>query len=134
LLEQTLRRYPGQENEAPMEQYLADFEALAAKYSLRSVAEAIANLRITPGRSFFPKPDEVAEEIGRMAEAKSWELKARETEAYLAEERRNFWLWVDERVKDTGLTEQQVLDAVKTPGYTGGKARTPANQEAGAAR
>jgi hypothetical protein len=70
LLERTLRRYPGQENEGILEEYLTDFEQLALKYSLPKVEDAIAALRVDPEQEFFPKPNEVAREIERERDRK----------------------------------------------------------------
>lgn len=63
LLEQTAKRYPAQENSETMEEYLEDFEQLVLKFSLQTVADALARLRIDPEQQFFPKPNEVAREI-----------------------------------------------------------------------
>jgi len=63
LVAQMVQRYPSQELEQSLEGYLWDFERLAAKYSLAKVEKALAELRIKPGQKFFPRPDEVAEEI-----------------------------------------------------------------------
>lgn len=65
LLERMARRYPSQDVEDAMEEYLTDYEALALKYSLQKVEDAIAALRIDPDQKFFPRPDEVAAEIER---------------------------------------------------------------------
>jgi hypothetical protein len=43
--------------------YQEDLEQLALKYSLRKVLKALRALRIKAGQSFFPRPDEVAQEI-----------------------------------------------------------------------
>lgn len=63
LLERTARRYPNQDLEIPMPEYMADFEQLALKFSLQKVEDAIAALRVDPDQRFFPTPDEVAHEI-----------------------------------------------------------------------
>ena len=63
LVDQMQTRYPSQDMEQSIEGYLADFEQLALKYSLRKVQTALAALRIKPGQAFFPRPDEVASEI-----------------------------------------------------------------------
>ena len=70
LLERTARRYPSQENDESMEEYLTDFEQLALKYSLPKVEDAIAALRVDPEQEFFPKPNEVAREIERARDRK----------------------------------------------------------------
>jgi len=48
-----------------IEEYLNDLEHLALRYSLQSVEDAIASLRIDPEQEFFPRPDEVAAEMRR---------------------------------------------------------------------
>ena len=67
-MDKLTRRYPSQDQESSIEAYFLDFERLAAKHSVRKVEKAIAALRIKPGQSFFPRPDEVAEEIERQTE------------------------------------------------------------------
>lgn len=70
LVTQMADRYPSQDLEQSIEGYLADFEQLAMLYGLRKVYEALAALRIRPGQKFFPRPDEVAEEIEHQRERK----------------------------------------------------------------
>ena len=65
LLEAALKRWPNQDQQETIEEYLADYEALTLRYSLRAVQEAMAELRIDPRQEFFPKPNEVAAEIER---------------------------------------------------------------------
>ena len=65
LLEALIRRYPGQENADAMPEYLADYEALAVRYSILAVEQAVAALRVDPEQQFFPKPNEVAAEMRR---------------------------------------------------------------------
>jgi hypothetical protein len=73
LLNQMQVRYPSQDQEETTEGFLADFEQLALRYSLREVREALAELRIKPGQKFFPRPDEVAEEIVLLRERRTQE-------------------------------------------------------------
>lgn len=68
VMDELTRRYPSQDQESSIEAYFRDFEELAAKHSVRKVERAIKALRIKPGQSFFPRPDEVAEEIERQIE------------------------------------------------------------------
>jgi len=68
MMEQLIRRYPSQDQEASIKPYFRDFELLAEKHSVQKVEKAINALRIKPGQSFFPRPDEVAEEIERQTE------------------------------------------------------------------
>jgi hypothetical protein len=65
LMEGLMRRYPSQDVSETAEEYLADYEALALKYSVPKVEQAFRALRIDPDQQFFPKPDEVAREIER---------------------------------------------------------------------
>ena len=65
LLERTAKRYPNQDMQDAMPEYLADLEKLALRYSLQSVEDAIAALRVDPEQEFFPHPDEVAAEMKR---------------------------------------------------------------------
>lgn len=45
-----------------------------------------------------------------------------------------FWMHVDYMKESTGKTEQEVLDAIKTPGYTGRKARERGGNNDGLAK
>lgn len=63
LLNSLAKRYPSQDQAESIEEYFRDFEALALKFSLLKVEKALAALRIKPGQAFFPRPDEVAEEM-----------------------------------------------------------------------
>jgi hypothetical protein len=69
---------------------------------------------------FFPQPAEIEEECEELARA-ARALKAdRERRA---EYEKHFWEWVDFRKEMTGLTEQEILDSVREPGYTNRQAR-----------
>lgn len=81
LLERTLRRYQGQENQDAMEEYLTDFEQLSLRYSLQSVEGAMESLRISPEQRFFPRPDEIAAEIERQRTRRQRELDTSSTNA-----------------------------------------------------
>lgn len=65
LLERTARRYPNQDLQETMGEYLHDYERLALRYSLQKIEDAVALLRIDPEQQFFPTPDEVAHAIER---------------------------------------------------------------------
>jgi hypothetical protein len=110
-----------------MEGYMMDFEQLALKYSLPKLREALAALRIDPNQSYFPRPDEAAAQIERMSHRKEAEIQASRTRRWIDEQRRDFWAWVDFRMQSAdmaGKCEQDLLDAVKVPGFMGMKART----------
>lgn len=49
-----------------------------------------------------------------------------------ARDEASFWAWVDEQVRRTGRTEQQILDGVRAPGWVGLKARTEGPEKAAA--
>lgn len=123
LLGRLTKRYPAQDLAESQEEYLADFEKLAVKYSLPRLEAAIEALRIDPDQVFFPRPDEAAKELERMANAEARERAKRESEALRVEMERTFWEHVEWRMEREGLTEQQVLDTIKTPGYVGRRAR-----------
>jgi hypothetical protein len=63
MMESLVRRYPSQDLESSIDDYLLDYEALALKHGIEKVKRAVAALRIDPDQHFFPKPDEVANEI-----------------------------------------------------------------------
>lgn len=130
LTAQMVQRYPSQDTEVSLEGYLTDFEQLALKHSLAHVKQALMELRIRPNQQFFPRPDEVAAEIDRQREAKAHEVSRKEMQAVTERYDADFWGWVDSRMQDpdtAGMTEQQFLDGIKQPGYTGRRARVPAN-------
>jgi hypothetical protein len=87
------------------------------------VKETLAEWRIKPGASYFPRPDEIATEIERQREARSRTATAQRSQRETAEREAWFWKWVGERVAIEDKTEQEILDSVRTPGYTGRKAR-----------
>jgi len=66
VMDDLTRRYPSQDLESSIETYHRDYKKLAAKFGLPKVEQAIENLRIAPGRAFFPRPDEIAAELENM--------------------------------------------------------------------
>lgn len=65
MLNQTAKRYPHQDVSESIEEFMKDLEQLALRYSLQSVEDAVAALRVDPVQEFFPRPDEVAAEMRR---------------------------------------------------------------------
>lgn len=120
LLEQMAERYPHQDLSESAEGYLWDYQQLALRYSLDEVQSALAEWRITPGASFFPRPDEIAGRIEdsrdraqeSQREARQRNLRARE----IAE----FWRWAPEWMEMTGNDEAELLR--RFPSYKGTKA------------
>jgi hypothetical protein len=66
LLAKTAKRYHNQDLSDVMEEYLADLEQLAVRYSVQSVEEAIAELRVDPEQTFFPTPTEIAAKMKQL--------------------------------------------------------------------
>ena len=85
LVVQMVKRYPSQDLADSIEGYLFDFQQLALKYSLPQVEEALGVLRIKPGQSFFPRPDEVATEIERQRDSKALDRGVSDTQKHLSE-------------------------------------------------
>jgi len=51
------------------------------------------------------------------------ERRRKDASRYLERAEQWFWQHVEYQMAQTGATEQEVLDSIKTPGYTGRKAR-----------
>lgn len=110
LITQMAERYPSQDLEDSLEGYLMDFEQLATRHSLPAVKSALLELRIRPGQRFFPRPDEVAEEIERGREQQAAQIQRKNQLATDAERQRYFWEEVLPLQMETfGETEEQVL-------------------------
>jgi hypothetical protein len=123
IVKQMAQSYPAQDLSVCLEGYLWDYERLCLRYSMTRVMLALAELRIRPGQKFFPQPHEVAEEIERQKAAKLAMASVKDGDEYSRQANAHFWLWVEDRMAATGQTEQQVLDNVRTPGFTGRKQR-----------
>lgn len=119
LLSQMADRYPGQDLTDSMEGYLWDFEQLALKYSLPQVRTALASLRIRPGQKFFPRPDEVAEEIEVQLEAEWRRKEVRRRAQRRREQVEEFWRWAPEWMERTGNSEEELLR--RFPSFVGTK-------------
>jgi hypothetical protein len=125
LLGQMAQRYPGQDLSDAMAGFLLDCETLALKYSLPKVRAALAELRIRPDQDYFPKPNEVAREIERQQEISKAAAAERAGKKQREEWEVGFWLFVDEQLAENPeMSEQEFLDSIKMPGYTGRKARS----------
>jgi hypothetical protein len=126
LIVQMSEAYPGHDQSDSLDGLIADYERLSLRYSLAAVYDALAEWRITPGAKYFPQPHEIADQIERKREVSRAERQSRESAARNAQWEREFWEWVDQRLHDPdtqGMTEQQFLDTINRPGYTGRKAR-----------
>jgi hypothetical protein len=102
-------RYPSQDLSDSLEGYLWDYQELALKYSLVEVRLALAEWRITPDASFFPRPDEIAKliEIRRESQRASREAirQSERRKAEIAE----FWAWATQWMADTGNDEEELM-------------------------
>ena len=122
LLAQMADRYPAQDLRDSMEGYLWDFEQLALKYSLPMVRAALAALRIRPGQRFFPRPDEVAEEIEAQVDAQRRHGEVQRQARRRQQEIEEFWRWAPEWMEMTGNSEEELLR--RFPSFVGTKPST----------
>jgi hypothetical protein len=83
-MEGLTRRYPSQDQGESIAEYFKDYEQLVLKYSLHRVKEAVDALRISRDQKFFPKPDEVDEEIERQRQSRQLDAMVKATADYLA--------------------------------------------------
>ena len=72
------------------------------------------------GETAFPALGDIIERLQAREVHSHGEHKSR---AFAQQREREFWTYVDGRKERTGETEQEVLDGIKTPGYTGRRAR-----------
>ena len=77
-------------------------------------------MRLLASSAFFPQPHDIESELDDIRRERN---RVERDKRRRDDQEREFWLWVDERVADSGKSEQEVLDAVKIPGYIGRKAR-----------
>jgi hypothetical protein len=102
LLSQMTDRYPHQDLSDSAEGYLWDYQQLALRYSLDEVQVALAEWRITPGATFFPRPDEIASVIVRKREADAVALERHRESQNRVRENGECWAWFDGRIADDG--------------------------------
>jgi hypothetical protein len=84
-------------------------EQLVVRHGLQHVTEAVSALRINPEQKFFPRPDEVAEQIewerSKRQIAIDTERRTHERERYIKEH----WEWGFKWMKDTGNSQEELL-------------------------
>ena len=119
ILEKTQRRWPTQDNAESIEEYLTDLEQLSLKYSLRRVAAALEALRVKPGQSFFPRPDEIAGEIEEQMDAERYEQERKAAAKRRQREIQEFWERAAEHMELAGIDEEELMR--RFPGYRGTK-------------
>lgn len=104
------KRWPSQDMSDSLEAYLQDFERLANRHSTTAVIRAMDELRIRPGQAFFPRPDEIAEEIERAKAIESERARtARWEGSYLDKWKQG---WIDSRMQDAdtqGMTREEFI-------------------------
>ena len=120
LMERLTRRYPAQDQEGSIQEYFLDYERLALKYSLRSVAQALEELRIDSHQGFFPRPDEIAAVIESNIRAETAQRERESQARRRAEEILQFWATAPDWMEITGYTEEELL--TRFPSYRGTKA------------
>jgi hypothetical protein len=96
--------------------HLAEF----ADDDLRAAARSFAREPRAEGKTAFPALGDLIARLESRARATQQERQSR---IQHEEAERWFWQWVDERLEDTGKPEQEFLDGIRVPGYTGRKAR-----------
>lgn len=116
-MDELVRRYPSQDQGESIEAYQVDLEALAVKCSLPRVVAALRELRIRPGQTFFPRPDEVATEIERQQEGERFAAEKRAAANRRQREIEEFWAWAPEWMERTGNDEAELLR--RFPSYRG---------------
>lgn len=110
LCKQMQAHYPHQEFATEtIEGYLFDFERLAVLYGIQLVEVALLNLRIRPGVRFFPHPSEVAEEIEVQRDKERAHRVRIAQEAERQRKIREFWIWGEQWMRDTGSDEAELL-------------------------
>jgi hypothetical protein len=109
LLERAQRRWPSQEQEQTISEYLADYERLALKYSLRRVAAALERLRIKPEQKFFPAPSDVAGEIEGIMDAERYERGRQAQFERRKKEIEEFWQRASEMMELAEIDEEELL-------------------------
>jgi hypothetical protein len=128
LILQMADRYPSQDLTDSLEGYLWDFQQLALRYSLPKVTAALAELRLRPGQSFFPRPDEVAGEIERQQDVRNRAADTARQAQRRADDIAWFWKIALERLEEygefryNGATYRSVDEVSQAPGsYRGTK-------------
>ena len=125
-MDSLVRRYPSQDQEEAIAEYFQDFEQLCLKYSLPIFLAALSALRIKAGQSFFPRPDEVAEEIDTQLNAERAVRQAHRQTQQRQTEIKQFWKWALEWMEATGFDEEELLR--RWPSYR--ETRPPAMESA----
>jgi hypothetical protein len=129
LMAQMKANYPGQELlPETADMWMAAWLEMVLDYGLEPFRAAL--IPLLRSSRFFPHPAEIEEAI----EAKRAEERAERDLQRSQDQRREhmaeFWAWVDERLGpggfNEGMGEQEFLNRITTPGYTGMKARVKA--------
>jgi hypothetical protein len=119
LVESLTRRYPSQDQEGSIEEYFLDYERLALKCSLPRLTSALLELRTKAGRAFFPRPDEVAEQIEANMDMERVERDRERQARQRTQEIAEFWERAPEWMQMAGCSEEEMLE--RFPSYRGTK-------------
>ncbi len=96
--------------------HLAEFEYADVQEAVRQ----LARMGRADGETAFPAMGQIIDKVFAIRK-----IRVRDMAIKLLrdQDEADFWNWVARRIGDTGQTEQQILDSVTAPGYTGRKAR-----------
>lgn len=98
---------------------------------VRALVERIARERRREGETAFPSLGQLVEPLQATAAARQRERAQRKQRE---SEWADFWCWVEEQKAESGRSEQEILDSIRVPGYTGLKARNAIPFEPGFAQ
>lgn len=122
LIEQMRANLPNQQlTQATVESWMGSWLLLVDEYGFQALQQALQ--RLLTRCKFFPLPAEIREEIEAERDRQCAQRQQREARQTLDKLDRDFWYWVDEQIAYTGQSEQEILNKVRTPGYTGLRAR-----------
>lgn len=102
-----------------LELYSARLSSLPDE-DVRTVLQEIADADRKEGETAFPVLGKIVERVLMIGYTRKQEQR---TAADRSKQEEWFWRWVNEQIEDTGKMEQEVLDGVRIPGFTGRTAR-----------
>lgn len=102
--------YPHQEfADDTIQGYMFDFERLAVIHGIGRLRAAFLNIRIMPGRKFFPHPVDVAEEIEAIDARERRKAQIESGNRYLRELAEAKALWEKERAEAASATDASAV-------------------------
>lgn len=91
---------------------------------IQHVCTQMAMVPRREGETAFPTLGDFMEAL-KMHRARKAQEKANRRESEYRE--KNFWSHIDDLKETSGMSEQEVLDSIRVPGFTGRKARSLGN-------